>query len=430
MSTRRGHLIDLTPLKASPAFARMWIGSTLAGIGGQLTIVTVMLHVFVLTGSTFAVSMIAVAGLLPMVLAGLYGGMLADAFDRRRVALIAATVTFASTALLATLTWTGTETIWWLYALSIVNSAANSVGMATRTAIVPRLIPRSMLAAASALNGVAFGLTVMAGPALAGLLVALTGYGWTYTIDVVLMLSMFLGLWTLPALRPEGEIVRPGLASLVDGWRFLRRAGNIRMQYIIDIIAMTFGQPLVLFPALGTVILGGGAFTTGILTAAVAVGTFSSSLLSGRVVQYRWHGRGIARAVEAYGASILLFGLVLLVGAFSTPAGEEDPNIGLIVAACVALALSGASDNVSSIYRNTMMQAAVPDAMRGRLQGLFVVVVTGGPRVGALYAGTLATLTTLWFPPLLGGILVLTLVALLARRNRRFHDYDAENPEP
>ena len=430
MSARRGHLIELSPLRSSPAFARMWIGSTLAGIGGQLTIVTVMLHVFALTQNTFAVSMIAVAGLVPMILAGLYGGMLADAFDRRRVALIAATITFASTALLAALTWTGMETIWWLYVLSMINSAANSVGMATRTAIVPRLIPRDKLAAASALNGVAFGLTVMAGPALAGLLVALTGYGWTYTIDVVLMLSMFLGLWTLPSLRPEGAVVRPGLESLVDGWRFLRKAGNIRMQYIIDIIAMTFGQPLVLFPALGTVLLGGDALTPGILTAAVAVGTFASSLFSGRVVQYRWHGRGIARAVQAYGASILLFGLVLLIGAFSAPASETAPHVALIVAACVALALSGASDNVSSIYRNTMMQAAVPDAMRGRLQGLFIVVVAGGPRVGALYAGTLATLTTLWFPPLLGGVLVIALVAMLARRSRRFHDYDAENPEP
>lgn len=430
MSATRGHLIDLSPLRTSPAFARMWIGSTLAGVGGQLTIVTVMLHVFDLTASTFAVSMIAVAGLLPMILAGLYGGMLADSFDRRRVALIAATITFLSTALLAALTWTGTETIWWLYALSMINSAANSVGMATRTAIVPRLIPRTQLAAASALNGVAFGLTVMAGPALAGLLVALTGYGWTYTIDVVLMLSMFLGLWTLPVLRPEGAVVRPGLTSLVDGWRFLRRAGNIRMQYVLDIIAMTFGQPLVLFPALGTVLLGGGALTTGILTAAVAVGTFASSLLSGRVVQYRWHGRGIARAVQAYGGSIALFGAVLLVGAMSSPATETQPHVGLIVAACVALALSGASDNVSSIYRNTMMQAAVPDAMRGRLQGLFVVVVAGGPRIGALYAGTLATLTSLWFPPLLGGFLVIGLVALLAGRNRRFRDYDAESPEP
>jgi MFS family permease len=430
LSGARNHLIDLTPLKASPAFARMWIGSSLAGIGGQLTIVTVMLHVFALTGSTFAVSMIAVAGLVPMVLAGLYGGMLADAFDRRRVALIAATVTFASTALLAALTWTGAETIWWLYVLSIVNSAANSVGMATRTAIVPRLIPRDLLAAASALNGVAFGLTVMAGPALAGILVALTGYGWTYTIDVVLMLSMFLGLWTLPALRPEGDIVRPGLASLVDGWRFLRRASNIRMQYVIDIIAMTFGQPLALFPALGTLLLGGGAVTTGVLTASVAVGTFASSLFSGRVVQYRWHGRGIARAVEVYGAAILLFGVVLLIGAFSAPVSESAPNIALIVAACVALAVSGASDNVSSIYRNTMMQAAVPDSMRGRLQGVFIVVVAGGPRLGALYAGALASLTTLWFPPLLGGFLVIALVAILAARSPRFHSYDAENPAP
>ncbi|GAA1126732.1 MULTISPECIES: MFS transporter [Microbacterium] len=430
MSATRGHLIDLTPLRRSPAFARMWIGSTLTGIGGQLTIVTVMLHVFSLTHSTFAVSMIAVAGLVPMILAGLYGGMLADAFDRRLVALIAATVTFASTALLAALTWTGMETIWWLYALSMINSAANSVGMATRTAIVPRLIPRDQLAAASALNGVAFGLTVMAGPALAGILVALTGYGWTYSIDVVLMLSMFLGLWTLPALRPEGETVRPGLESLKDGWRFLRRAGNIRMQYILDIVAMTFGQPLVLFPALGTVILGGGAVTTGLLTAAVAVGTFGSSLLSGRVVQYRWHGRGIARAVEAYGAAIALFGLVLLIGALTGSATERSPSIPLIVAACVALALSGASDNVSSIYRNTMMQAAVPDTMRGRLQGVFIIVVAGGPRVGALYAGTLATFTALWFPPLLGGFIVIALVALLARRNPQFRAYDAESPEP
>lgn len=430
MTARRGHLIDLTPLRASPAFARMWIGSALAGIGGQLTIVTVMLHVFALTGSTFAVSMIAVAGLVPMILAGAYGGMLADAFDRRRVALIAATVTFASTLMLALLTWTAHETIWWLYGLSIINSAANSVGLATRTAIVPRLLPRELLAAASALHGVAFGLTVMAGPALAGMLVALTGYGWTYTIDVVLMLSMFLGLWTLPSLRPEGEIVRPGLESLRDGWRFLRRSGNIRMQYVLDIIAMTFGQPLVLFPALGTILLGGGAVTTGLLTASVALGTFMSSLLSGRIVRYRWHGRGIARAVGAYGLSILLLGGVLLIAPGWGSASVLEPSIPLIAAACVALALSGAADNISSIYRSTMMQAAVPDTMRGRLQGIFVIVVTGGPRLGALYAGALASLTALWVPPLFGGLVVFVLAMTLLRLSPRFREYDAENPAP
>ncbi|MGM7678021.1 MFS transporter [Microbacterium sp. A94] len=408
----------------------MWAGSTLAGLGGQLTLVTIMLHVFELTGSTFAVSMVAVTGLVPMIFAGLYGGMLADAFDRRRVALVAATITFASTVLLAALTWTELETIWWLYALSAINAAANSVGMATRMAIIPRLIPRELLASASALNGITIGVMVMAGPALAGVLVATTGYGWTYTIDVVLMLAMFMGLWTLPALRPEGTIVRPGLASLVDGWRFLQRAKNIRMQYILDIVAMTFGQPLALFPALGTLLLGGGPVTTGTLTAAVAAGTFLSSLFSGRIVRYRWHGRGIQRAIQAYGASILAFGAVLLIGVWMPAASETTVNVGLLIAACIALAASGACDNVSSIYRSTMMQSSVPDSIRGRLQGIFIIVVAGGPRVGALYAGTLATLTSLWFPPLLGGFIVIVLVAMLVRLAPRFRDYDAENPEP
>lgn len=406
----------------------MWIGSTLSGLGGQLTIVTVMLHVFDLTASTFAVAMIAVAGLVPMILAGLYGGMLADAFDRRRVALIAATVSFASTAMLAALTWTGAETIWWLYGLSMVNAAASSVGLATRTAIVPRLIPRDLLAAASALNGVSMGMSVMVGPALAGLLVALTGFGWTYTIDVFLMLSMFLGLWTLPKLLPEGTVVRPGLASLVDGWHFLRKSVNIRTQYLLDITAMTFSNPLALFPALGTVLLGGGALTTGLLTASVAAGTFLSSLFSGRIVHYRWHGRGIERAVQAYGGAIALFGVVLLVGVFLPGATEQSANVPLLVAACVALALSGASDNISSIFRMTMMQAAVPDTMRGRLQGIFVVVVAGGPRLGAFYVGALATVGALWFPPLLGGILVIVIATWIARLTPGFRTYDAENP--
>ncbi|MGO2048903.1 MAG: MFS transporter [Microbacterium sp.] len=423
-------LIDLRPFRASTAFTRLWIGSTLAGMGGQLTLVTVMLHVFELTASTFAVSMVAVAGLVPMILAGLYGGMLADAFDRRIVGLVAAVFTFVSTLLLAVLTWTQLETIWWLYALSIINAAANSVGLATRSAIIPRLLPRELLASASALNGITIGIMVMAGPALAGILVAATGYGWTYTIDVFLMLAMFMGLWTLPALRPEGTIVRPGLESLVDGWRFLKRARNIRMQYILDIIAMTFGQPMALYPALGTVLLGGGAITTGALTSAVAAGTFLSSLFSGRVVRYRWHGRGIQRAIQVYGAAILAFGAVLLIGVWMPPASETAVNLGLVIAACIALAVSGGADNVSSIYRSTMMQSSVPDSIRGRLQGIFVIVVTGGPRVGALYAGTLATLTSLWFPPLLGGFIVIVLVALLVRLTPRFRDYDAENPVP
>lgn len=428
------HLIDLTPFRRSPAFARLWIGSTLSGLGGQLTIMAVMLHMYALTGSTFAVSMIAVAGLVPMVLAGIYGGMLADAFDRRIVALLAAAVTFASTLLLAVLAWTQQEAVWSLYVLSVVNAAANSIVMASRSAIVPRLLPRELLPSAAALQGVTVGIMVMAGPALAGVLVATTGYAWTYSIDVLLMLSLFLGLWTLPAMRPEGETVRPGLESLKDGIAFLKRAPNIRLQFVMDIVAMTFGQPLALFPALGMVLLGGGPVTAGLLTASIAAGAFLSSLFSGRVGGYRWHGRGIARAIEVYGAAIGAFAVALVLAAvgLGAPAGVDADHVNapMIIAACAALAVAGAADNVSAIYRSTMLQAAVPDAVRGRLQGIFIVVVAGGPRIGALYAGTLATITTLWVPPLIGGILIVAIVATLTRLHPRFRAYDAEDPVP
>jgi len=430
----RDAFLDLRPFRHSPAFARMWTGSTLAGLGGQLTIVAIMLHMFDLTGSTFAVAMIAVAGLLPMVVAGLYGGMLADAFDRRRVALLAASVTFASTVLLAVLAWAQLETVWWLYGLSVVNSAANSIVMAARSAIVPRLLPRELLPAAAALSGITAGIMVMGGPALAGVLVAFTGYAWTYSIDVVLMLANFLGLWTLPAIRPEGAIVRPGLESLRDGWQFLRRASNIRLQFVLDIVAMTFGQPIALFPAIGAVLLGGGAITTGLLTASIAAGAFLSSVFSGPVGRVRRQGLGIERAIMAYGTAIALFGVVLIagsLGAFAPPAVDEHhANIVIIVLAMLTLAAAGAADNVSSIFRSTMVQAAVPDAIRGRLQGIFIVVVAGGPRLGSLYAGTLATVSALWFPPLLGGIVIVGLVGLLVRLSPRFRSYDALHPEP
>jgi len=431
---RRDHFIDLRPLTTSPAFARLWIGSTLAGLGGQLTIVAVMLHVFELTGSTFAVAMIAVAGLVPMVLAGLYGGMLADYFDRRAVALIAASVTWVSTVLLAVLAWTGNETVAWLFVLSIINSSANSIVSATKSAITPRLVPRELLPAAAALSGITVGIMVMAGPALAGVLVAFVGYRWTYTVDVVLMLTLFLGLWTLPRIRPEGVTVRPGLRSLADGWAFLRRAPNIRLQYILDIIAMTFGNPLALFPAIGAVLLGGGPITTGVLTASVAAGAFLSSLFSGPIGRVRRQGLGIERSIQVFGVATAAFGAVLLLGTLGVfaPAdlGEDVANLPLIALSVLLLAVTGAADNVSAIYRQTMMQSAVPDAIRGRLQGVFMVVVAGGPRLGALYAGTIATVTALWFPPLVGGLVVVGLVGFLARRSPRFRAYDALDPQP
>jgi MFS family permease len=292
------------------------------------------------------------------------------------------------------------------------------------------LLSKRLLPAASALNGMSVGVMVTVGPALAGVLVATVGFGWTYTTDVVLFLSAFAGIFSLPRLAPEGEVQRPGLASLRYGLDFLRSAPTVRMTFIADIIAMTLGQPRVLFPAVGAVVLGGGAVTVGMLTAAGAVGALLSSLLSGKLGGIRWHGRAVRTAIVAYACFIAAFGAVLAV--VSLVAGQHysatHANFVAIGIAGLMLAGAGGADNVSSIFRQTILQTAVPDNMRGRLQGVFTVVVTGGPRIGDLFAGIVTAAAAIWVPPLLGGLLIIVFLSLLMRTQRDFLSYDAIAP--
>ena len=429
----RGHFVDLAPLRESPAFARMWVGGLVTGIGSQLTIVAVGLHIYELNSSTLAVSLVAAFALVPMILAGLYGGVLADSFDRRKVALLAAVVAWSSVLALAAVSWLDVTQLWPLYALITVNTVASTMVHVARQAIVPRLIRRELLPAAGALGGMAGGIMLTVGPALAGVLVAYAGVSWTYTIDAVLFLAAFYGLYTLPGTLPEGEKRKPNLRTIVDGIRFLKEAPNIRASFLIDIFAMTFGNPRVLLPAVGALLIGGGAVTVGILTSAVAVGVLLISVFSGRLGGIRRQGIAMAVAVAGYGASILLFGVVLLVTALVPHAvGPDiaDASLPALLAASVLLALSGAADNVSMVFRNTMLQAAVPDEMRGRLQGIFTVVVTGGPRVGDLYVGVLSLTALLWFPPLLGGLVIVVAAAVILRVTRSLREYDALDPQP
>jgi len=413
----------------------MWVGGTITGIGSQMTILAVGLDVYDRTQSTLMVSYVAAFALVPMIVAGLYGGVLADSFDRRVVALVSALVAWGSTAGLAVYSWSQAEPVLPLYLLITLNTvAATMVGVA-RQAIVPRLIRRELLPAAGALGGISAGLMLTIGPALAGVLVAGVGISWTYTIDTVLFVAAFVGLYTLPAVRPEGEVLRPGVRSVVEGWRFLRVAPNIRASFLLDIFAMTFGNPRVLFPAIGAVLIGGGAVTVGVLTSAIAVGVLVLGVFSGRLGGVRRQGLGVIAGVAAYGLTILGLGVVLLLAAVSgAPVSSswsaESVNWPALAAASVLLALSGAADSVSMIYRNTMLQASVPDAMRGRLQGLFTVVVTGGPRIGDLYVGALSVTALLWFPPLLGGLVIVVAAAVILRVQRTLREYDAEDPRP
>ncbi len=436
-SRARGHLIDLTPLRHSPAFARLWAGNAISAVGGQMTVVAVGLQVYHLTASTFAVSLVGLSALVPTVVAGLYGGVLADVMDRRRLLLGAAVVAWASTATIATLAWAGSESVGSLYVLTALNATAATVIGATRNAVVPRLLPMRLLPAAAALDGLVFGLAVSVGPALAGVVVAVAGFRLAYTVDVVLFVGAFLGIVSLPSIRPEGGATRAGLRSVVDGMRFLGRAPNVRASFIADIAAMVLGQPRALLPAAGALVLGGGAVTVGALTAAGAIGATLSGVLSGRLTGRRRQGVAIVRAVQVYGACIAAFGVVLAVsaatghgmvgGSVTSTAGARLVPIGF---AALTLAAAGAADNVSMIFRQAVLQAAVPDAMRGRLQGIFMVVVTGGPRIGDLWSGALTALVALWFPPLLGGLVIIVALGVLLRLQPGFRAYDARHPTP
>jgi MFS family permease len=411
----------------------MWIGGAITGIGSSMTIVAIGLHIYELTNSTLAVSLVAAFALVPMIIAGLYGGALADSFDRRIVALVAAIVAWSSTAAIAVIAWLDVQQVWPLYLLITVNTVAATLVHVARQAIIPRLLPTALLPAASALNGLAGGIMSTVGPALAGLLVAYVGFGWTYTIDVVLFLAAFLGLYTLPSTLPEGERNRPGIRTMLDGIGFLRTAPNIRGSFVIDLFAMVFGNVRALFPAVGALLIGGGAITVGILSAAGAVGALSLSLFSGRVGSVRAQGRAMVVGVGAYGTSILLFGVVLLVTTVlphSPGLDIADANVPALILAAVLLAAAGAADNWSMIFRHTMLQAAVPDRMRGRLQGIFTVVVTGGPRIGDLYVGVLSLTALLWMPPLLGGVVIVVAAAVILRVTRSLREYDSLNPTP
>ncbi|WP_205879373.1 MFS transporter [Leucobacter triazinivorans] len=427
----RSLLVDVTPLRASPAFAKLWIGSSVSQIGAQITIVAVGLHIYDITHSTLAVSLLALWALGPMILAGFLGGALADTFDRRLVALVTAIVAWCSIGTLTLIAFLGVETTWPYYALAALNAASATIKGATQGAILPRLLPPQLLPAAAALSGITMGLAITVGPAVAGVLVATVGFAWTYLLDVVLFTGAFFGILSLPSVTPEGERRNPGLGSVVESLRFLRRAPNVRATFVWDLVAMIFGTPRVVFPAAGALVLGGGPVTVGILTASFAMGSLLSGLFSGPLGAVRRQGRAVTLAIAVFGVCTTLFGVVLLVtGVVEGPDAPDAPLVPAIVLAGLALAGTGAADNVSAVFRTTILQAAAPDDVRGRMQGLFYVVVAGGPRVGDLVAGAVATLIALWAPPLLGGVVIVGIMLVLLRTARGFQRYDAHHPTP
>jgi MFS family permease len=427
---RRGVFLDLSPLRDSPAYARFWIGGVAGGIGAQFTIIAIGIHLYDITGSTAAVAAVGGFALVPMLVVGVIGGSVVDAYDRRTVLIRASLVAWCAPAAIAVLAWFNVEELWPYYALTTLSAATSTLVGTARFAIHPRLVPRHQLPAAAALSGMSAGLQAAVGPALAGLLIALVGYAWTYTIDVFLFFASFLGIVTLPPIPPSGTS-RVGWSAIRDGGRFLRSASNIRTAIALQIVMLVFARPYVLFPAVGTLLIGGGPITVGILAASAAVGTILTGTFSGRAGAVRRHGRAIAIATIIAAICMLAFaGVLAALSVRHGWASPDHPDVVALILACVALAGAGGADNVAGIFRTTMLQSAAPDEVRGRLQGLFTLVLTAGPRLGDVVVGLVVAVGALWWPPLLGGVIVIAVVALLYGSRPRFRHYDALEPVP
>ena len=409
----RSVVTDVRPLQVSAPYRRLFFGNTVAQLGQQMSNVAVAIQVYALTHSSFYVGLVGIFALVPLVGLGLYGGAIADAVDRRSLALVASAGLWAVSIALAVQAFAGNESVWLLYGCVAVQSGFYAINNPARSAMVPRLLDKELLPAAAALNMASFNLGFTFGPMLGALAIKWQGFGAAYAIDVVTFAAAYYALVRMPKMPPLENSPRAGLRSVADGLRFLKRSPNLRMTFILDLCAMVLAQPRALFPALAFKVYGGGAGVVGLLQSAPAAGAVVAFLFSGWLSRVHRQGFAIVVAVLVYGAAVGGVGLtdVLWLGV-------------------LFLAVSGMADMVSAAYRSTILQVAAPDQLRGRLQGVFIVVVAGGPRAGDFLAGSVASSVGERAALVLGGLACIAGVLTATALSRRFLDYDARHPTP
>ena len=409
----RGLALDTTPLRASRAYRNLLVGDAVSVVGTQITAVAVPIQVYEQTGSVFAVGLVGLAGLLPIVLFGLYGGAVADAVDRRRLVLFTTVGQALLSTLLLAYAVAGLHWTWLLYLVVAGQAGLFALDSPARQAFVPRLLPVHLLPAANALRQIEFNIGVSCGPLLAGVLVGRFGFGSAYGLDAVSFTASLWAVAALPSMAPDGGGRRAGLASVVEGLRFLATRPVLLLTFVVDLVAMVFAMPRALFPALASQVYNGGPQTVGLLYSALAVGALLGALGGGWFGRIHRQGLAVLAAVVAWGVSVTLFGLT------------DRLWLGLLL-----LAAAGASDMVSAVFRTAILQAAAPDEMRGRLGGVFIVVVAGGPRLGDGRAGAAASLVGLQGAVVAGGLACVGLTLAIAAVVPRFRTYDARDPHP
>jgi len=406
---RRGRLFaDLSPLRESRDYRLLFAGGGVSYLGRQLTVVAIPFQVYLMTGSSLAVGLTGLAAVGPLIGLSLVGGAIADAVDRRRLLLVVQVLLAATSVGLALNASAERPALWPIYVLSALSAGLTGIDLPTRNAMIPNLVSREKFPAAAALGQILFQVGQVVGPALAGLLISRVDIAAAYWLDAVSFAGAFVLIAAIRPQPPHEGGTRASLASIGEGLRYVKGRRLLLGTFLIDIDAMVFGMPRALFPALGTGLYGGGAVAVGLLYAAPGAGALLGALFTGWVGRVRRQGRAVIVAVLAWGAAIAAFGLVPWLA------------LGLVL-----LAVAGAADVISAVFRNTILQLSVPDSLRGRLSSVHIAVVTGGPALGDAEAGAVAAISSPQVSVVSGGLACILGVAVLSRLLPELDRYDS-----
>jgi MFS family permease len=397
----RGLAVDVAPLRASRDYRLLWSGQLVSLTGHQITVVAAFYQVFALTRSPAAVGLVGLVQLVPLVASTIGLGPVVDRVDRRKILLATEAGFVCASTILLLGALSGRPPLALVYGAVALTAGLSGLSSPARSALVPNLVTREQLPAAMALNQVMWNSTMIAGPALAGVIIARVGLSWAYAIDVITYgasIAAALRMRPQPPHRSGEGPTASGVAAIREAFRFLKGRRVLQSTFVVDLVAMIFGMPRALFPVLAVTQFHRGPEAVGALFASVAFGALAAALTAGWVGRVRRQGRAVLFAVAAWGAFIAAFGA----------AGNR-----LILGMCF-LAAAGAADVISAVFRGTILQSSVPDALRGRLSGVHILVVTGGPRLGDLEAGLVAQAFTPAASVISGGIACVAGVAVLA----------------
>ena len=404
---------DLTPLRTSRDFRLLYASRTVTALGTDATEVALLVQARQLTGSTFAVGLLGAVELVPLVVFGLYGGVLADRFDRRRLIVACEAGLACCAALLMLNALAPHPAVWPLYVVAALMMALAALQRPSLEASMPRVVPRDQLTAAAALMSMSQNVSYMAGTTLGGVLAAGPGAEYVYGLDTVSFVISFGFLWLVRPLPAPAAEHQPtaSLRSILAGVSYARGRQDLLGSYLADLAAMTLAYPAALYPFVAANL--GAPWATGLMFAAPSAGALVITVVSGWMGRVRRHGLAIAISAVAWGLLITGFGLA--------------PGIW---AALGFLVLAGAADMVSGIFRDTLWNQTIPDRLRGRMAGLELLSYSLGPSAGQIRAGAVASVTSARFSIASGGLLCAGAVGVVCLLLPGFTRYRAQPGAP